>query len=158
MEIISGVMSMNITKLLTGGCVVLAFWLWWVIDDYGKLKGDHQLLIKSFNEQIRINQTYQTRIKSLHDIDVKHTQELDNAKTEISRLRGLSERHPERVYIKANCPKSEGITTSGMDDAITARPTDTAIRNYWLLRERIAESEQMIKGLQEYIAVECIRR
>ncbi|XQX20211.1 lysis protein, partial [Proteus terrae subsp. cibarius] len=25
--------------------------------------------------------------------------------------------------------------------ATTARPTDTAIRNYWLLRERIAQSE-----------------
>ncbi|MCW9695147.1 lysis protein, partial [Proteus mirabilis] len=40
--------------------------------------------------------------------------------------------------------------------ATTARPTDTAIRNYWLLRERIAESEQMILGLQDYIRVECV--
>ncbi|EOY4305004.1 lysis protein [Proteus mirabilis] len=148
---------MNITKLLAGSCVVLVFWLWWVIDDYGTLKANHKLLTNSFNEQVNINQDYQARIKSLHDLDVKHTQELNNAKTEISRLRDLSERHPERVYIKASCPKSEGVTTSGMDDAITARPTDTAIRNYWLLRERIAESEQMIKGLQNYIIAECIK-
>ncbi|WP_311747063.1 lysis protein [Proteus terrae] len=146
---------MNITKLLAGGCVVLAFWLWWVIDDYGTLKANHKLLTNSFNEQVSINQAYQARIKSLHDLDVKHTQELDNVKTEISRLRDLSERNPERVYIKAECPKSEGVTTSGMDDATTARPTDTAIRNYWLLRERIAESEQMIKGLQEHIIMQC---
>ncbi len=148
-------MSMNINKLLAGGCVVLAFWLWWVIDDYGTLKANHKLLTNSFDEQVSINQAYQARIKFLHDLDVKHTQELNNAKTEISRLRDLSERHPERVYIKANCPKSEGVTTSGVDDATTARPTDTAIRNYWLLRERIAESEQMIKGLQEYIYSQC---
>ncbi|MBG2875535.1 lysis protein [Proteus alimentorum] len=147
---------MNITKLLTGSCVVLAFWLWWVIDDYGTLKANHKLLTNSFNEQVSINQAYQARIKSLHDLDVKHTQELDNAKTEISQLRDLSERHPERVYIKANCPKSEGVTTSGVDDATTARPTDSAVRNYWLLRERIAESEQMIKGLQDYIKQECM--
>ncbi|HFK8542824.1 TPA: lysis protein [Proteus mirabilis] len=143
---------MNITKLLAGGCVVLAFWLWWVIDDYGTLKANHKLLTNSFNEQVSINQAYQARIKSLHDLDVKHTQELDNAKTEISQLRDLSERHPERVYIKANCPKSEGVTTSGVDGATTARPTDTAIRNYWLLRERITQSEQMIKGLQDYVS------
>ncbi|MDM3610282.1 lysis protein [Proteus mirabilis] len=148
---------MNITKLLAGGCVVLAFWLWWVIDDYGTLKANHKLLTNSFNEQVSINQAYQARIKSLHDLDVKHTQELINAKTEISQLRDLSERHPERVYIKANCPKSEGVTTSGVDDATTARPTDTAIRNYWLLRERIAESEQVILGLQDYIRTECMR-
>ena len=146
---------MNITKLLAGSCVVLVFWLWWVIDDYGTLKANHKLLTSSFNEQVNINQDYQARIKSLHDLDVKHTQELNNAKTEISRLRDLSERHPERVYIKANCSKSEGVTTSGVDDATTARPTDTAIRNYWLLRERIAESEQMIKGLQDYINNHC---
>ena len=147
---------MNITKLLAGSCVVLVFWLWWVIDDYGTLKANHKLLTSSFNEQVNINQDYQARIKSLHDLDVKHTQELNNAKTEISRLRDVSERHPERVYIKANCSKSEGVTTSGVDDATTARPTDTAIRNYWLLRERIAESEQMIKGLQDYIKQECM--
>ncbi|HEI8522675.1 TPA: lysis protein [Proteus mirabilis] len=146
---------MNITKLLAGSCVVLVFWLWWVIDDYGTLKANHKLLTSSFNEQVNINQDYQARIKSLHDLDVKHTQELDNAKTEISRLRDLSERHPERVYIKASCKKTGGTTASGLDDAITARPADTAIRNYWLLRERIAESEQMIKGLQDYIKHQC---
>lgn len=147
---------MNITKLLAGSCVVLVFWLWWVIGDYGTLKANHKLLTNSFNEQVNINQNYQAHIKSLHDLDVKHTQELDNAETEISQLRDLSERHPERVYIKANCPKSVGVTTSGVDDATTARPTDSAIRNYWLLRERIAESEQMIKGLQHFIEMECL--
>ena len=148
---------MNITKLLAGSCVVLVFWLWWVIDDYGTLKANHKLLTSSFNEQVNINQDYQARIKSLHDLDVKHTQELNNAKTEISRLRDLSERHPERVYIKANCSKSEGVTTSGVANATTARPTDTALRNYWLLRERVAESEQVILGLQDYVKTECLR-
>ena len=148
---------MNITKLLAGSCVVLVFWLWWVIDDYGTLKANHKLLTSSFNEQVNINQDYQARIKSLHDLDVKHTQELNNAKTEISRLRDISERHPERVYIKANCSKSEGVTTSGVANATTARPTDTALRNYWLLRERVAESEQVILGLQDYIKTECLR-
>ncbi|HDU8446502.1 TPA: lysis protein, partial [Proteus mirabilis] len=89
-------------------------------------------------------------------LDTRHTQELVNAKNEISRLRDISERNPERVYIKAECPKSTTTSTSQLDDATTARPTDTAIRNYWLLRERIAESEQMIKGLQDYIKQECM--
>ncbi|HEK0622979.1 lysozyme [Proteus mirabilis] len=146
----------TLTKVLAGLLAISAFWLWWVIDDYGTLKANHKLLTNSFNEQVNINQAYQARIKFLHDLDVKHTQELNNAKTEINRLRDISERHPERVYIKANCPKSEGATTSGVANATTARPTDTAIRNYWLLRERIAESEQMIKGLQSYIEVECL--
>ncbi|UNH37801.1 lysis protein [Moellerella wisconsensis] len=144
---------MSITKLLAGGCAVLAFWLWWVIDDYGKLKSNHQLLTSSFNEQVEITKSYQTRIDALHLLDTKHTQELTNAKAEIDQLRIAAERNPERVYIKASCKKAEGTTAPGLDDAITARPTDSAIQNYWLLRERIAESEQMIKGLQDYINI-----
>nr|EIU9516467.1 lysis protein [Providencia rettgeri] len=42
-----------------------------------------------------------------------------------------------------------------VDDGTTARPTDSAIRNYWLLRERIAQSEQIIKGLQDYVTLGC---
>ncbi|CDL81695.1 lysis protein [Xenorhabdus cabanillasii] len=94
-------------------------------------------------------------IAMLHELDSKHTQELANAKTEINKLRDAAHAHPERVYIKAKCPMSKTIVSSGMDDAVTARPTDTAIRNYWLLRERIATSEQMILGLQGYIRTQC---
>ncbi|KGQ17065.1 lysis system i-spanin subunit Rz, partial [Proteus mirabilis] len=82
---------------------------------------------------------------------------LTNAKAEIDRLRVSAERNPDRVYIKAECPKSTTTSPASMDDATTARPTDSAIRNYWLLRERITQSEQMILGLQDYIRQECIQ-
>ncbi|EMA4784420.1 lysis protein, partial [Providencia rettgeri] len=48
-------------------------------------------------------------------------------------------------------------STSGLDDGTAARPTDSAIGNYWLLRQRIAESKQMILGLQDYIKTECLK-
>ncbi|MBG3012115.1 lysis protein [Proteus mirabilis] len=119
------------------------------------LAENNKKLTAILEEQKAINIDYQVRIERLNQLDTRHTQELVNAKNEISRLRDISERNPERVYIKANCPKSTSNPTTSMDDATTARPTDTAIRNYWLLRERIAESEQMILGLQEYIRTEC---
>ncbi len=100
---------------------------------------------------------YEKRINSLHELDTKHTTELTNAKAEIDQLRIAAERNPERVYIRASCPKGETNSTSGMDDATTARPTDSAVRNYWLLRQRIAESKQMILGLQDYIRTECLQ-
>ncbi len=93
----------------------------------------------------------------LNQLDIQYTQELANAKNEISRLRDISERNLERVYIKAECPKSKTTPSTSLASATTAKPTDTAIRNYWLLRERIAESEQMIKGLQDYIRQGCLR-
>ncbi|EOT2067114.1 lysis system i-spanin subunit Rz [Proteus mirabilis] len=120
------------------------------------LSNDNESLSKDLSEQININSNYKERIDKLNKLDSDHQQELSNAKNEISRLRDLSERNPERVYIKAECPKNASNPATNMDDATTARPTDTAIRNYWLLRERIAESEQMIKGLQDYIRQVCI--
>ncbi|MCT6515897.1 lysis protein [Proteus vulgaris] len=121
------------------------------------LTENNKELTIALEEQKAINTDYQARIERLNQLDTRHTQELVNAKNEISRLRDISERNPERVYIKAECPKSTSNSTTSMDDATTARPTDTAIRNYWLLRERIAESEQMIKGLQDYVESECLK-
>lgn len=107
--------------------------------------------------QVAITADYEKRINSLHELDTKHTTELTNAKAEIDQLRIAAERNPERVYIRASCPKGETNSTSSLDDGTTARPTDSAVRNYWLLRQRIAESKQMILGLQDYIRTECLR-
>ncbi|HEK0602069.1 TPA: lysis protein [Proteus mirabilis] len=121
------------------------------------LTENNKELTTALKEQKDINTDYQVRIERLNQLDIRRTQELVNAKNEISRLRDISERNPERVYIKAECPKSATTSTASMDDATTARPTDTAIRNYWLLRERISQSEQMILGLQDYIRAECVQ-
>ncbi|MGJ7066513.1 lysis protein [Morganella morganii] len=123
----------------------------WQATRIDRLKTERDSLASQISEQVAINKDYQERAQKLYELDTRHTQELANAKTEINRLRIAADRNPERVYIKASCPKTGSDTATGMDDAATARPDDTAVRNYWLLRERIAESGQMIKGLQEYI-------
>ncbi len=135
--------------------IAAAWWVYGTYRDNQQLKADNTTLSSQLAEQVAINKDYQERAQKLHELDTRHTQELANAKTEINRLRIAADRNPERVYIKASCPKTGSDTATGMDDAATARPTDTAIRNYWLLRERIAESEQMIKGLQDYIKHQC---
>ncbi|HEI8509159.1 TPA: lysis protein [Proteus mirabilis] len=121
-----------------------------------ELKKENQSLTEQLSQQVEINKDYQTRITRLNQLDIRHSQELASAKNEIDRLRVSAERNPDRVYIKAECPKNTTTSTASMDDATTARPTDTAIRNYWLLRGRIAESEQIIKGLQDYVRQECV--
>ncbi|MBG2915161.1 MULTISPECIES: lysis protein [Proteus] len=148
-------MKLGETTVSVGIILVMSIGMVWQGNRIDKLKISNSELTSHLSQQVEINKDYQVRIARLNQLDTRHTQELVDAKNEISRLRDLSEHHPERVYIKAECPKSEGATTSGVANAITARPTDTAIRNYWLLRERIAESEQVIKGLQEYVRTEC---
>ena len=139
------------------GITVGSYWMInWQANRINLLVETNKELTEALEEQKSINTDYQARIMRLNQLDIQYTQELANAKNEISRLRDISERHPERVYIKAECPKSKTTPTTSLAYATTARPTDTALRNYWLLRERIAESEQMIKGLQDYIRVECV--
>ncbi|EJD6087652.1 lysis protein [Proteus mirabilis] len=128
----------------------------WQANRINSLTDINKKLAVALEEQKFINTDYQARIMRLNQLDIQYTQELANAKNEISHLRDISERHPERVYIKAECPKVKTTPSTSLAYATTARPTDTAIRNYWLLRERIAESEQMIKGLQDYIKQECM--
>ena len=137
--------------------IAAAWWVYGTYRDNQQLKADNTTLSSQLAEQVAINKDYQERAQKLHELDTRHTQELANAKTEINRLRIAADRNPERVYIKASCPKTGSDTATGMDDAATARPDDSAVRNYWLLRERIAESEQMIKGLQEYINTQCLQ-
>ncbi|HCK1905633.1 TPA: lysis protein [Proteus mirabilis] len=137
--------------------IVGSYWVInWQANRINLLIEKNKELTIALEEQKSINTDYQARIMRLNQLDIQYTQELANAKNEISRLRDISERHPERVYIKAECPKVKTTPSTSLASATTARPTDTAIRNYWLLRERIAESELMIKGLQDYIRVECV--
>ncbi|ENX5419172.1 lysis protein [Proteus mirabilis] len=140
-----------IVGIVAGGCVLINA----QAEKINTLAENNKKLNATLEEQKAINTDYQVRIERLSQLDTRRTQELVNAKNEISRLRDISERNPKRVYIKAECPKSATTSTSGVANATTARPTDTAIRNYWLLRERITQSEQMILGLQDYIMAEC---
>ncbi|EMF4353491.1 lysis protein [Providencia huaxiensis] len=152
------VTAMNKVRALLFIAAWVAIWgMWKQHEKIGELNTKNAELLVDLTEQVKINEDYQERVQSLHKLDTKHTQELANAKIEIDKLRIAAERNPERVYIRASCPKVETNSTSSLDDGTTARPTDTAIRNYWLLRNRIAELTRMVLGLQDYIRTECLR-
>ncbi|MCW2258551.1 prophage endopeptidase [Providencia alcalifaciens] len=140
--------------LLWGGLCIALFFSTKEMIELGKENKD----LRKANSSLAAEMAdYEKRINSLREVDTKHTTELTNAKAEIDQLRIAAERNPERVYIRASCPKSETNSTSGLDDGTAARPTDSAVRNYWLLRNRIAELTRMILGLQDYIKTECLR-
>lgn len=149
-------MNLGETIVSVGVIFMMSVGMTWQGNRIDKLKTSNSELTAQLSEQVKINEKYQARITKLNELDTKHTTELTNAKAEIDRLRVSAERNPDRVYIKAECPKSTSNPPTSMDDATTARPTDTAIRNYWLLRERISQSEQIIKGLQDYVRQECV--
>ncbi|HHQ2583414.1 TPA: lysis protein [Providencia rettgeri] len=149
-------MNLKLASVILLGVCVLGGLLNWQVSENQKLTNKNKQLSSQLLEQVAITADYEKRINSLHELDTKHTTELTNAKAEIDQLRIAAERNPERVYIRASCPKGEADSTSGVDDGTTARPTDSAIGNYWLLRQRIAELTQMVLGLQDYINTQCL--
>ncbi|MTC16850.1 lysis protein [Providencia alcalifaciens] len=152
------VTAMNTVRIALFIAAWVAIWgMWKQHERIGELNTKNAELLVELTEQVKINEDYQERVQALYKLDTKHIQELANAKSEIDKLRIAAEHNPERVYIKASCKKAEGPSTSGMDDAATARPTDSAIQNYWLLRNRIAELTRMVLGLQDYIKTQCVQ-
>ncbi len=96
---------------------------YWVINRQANrinsLIDTNKKLTVALEEQKSINTDYQARIMRLNQLDMQYTRELANVKNEISRLRDISERHPERVYIKAECPKSKTTPAQPQPDLLT---------------------------------------
>lgn len=154
----------SLTKALMAACAILLFWLWWVADDFDKLNDKHTKLESSFsklnsdfNEQVAINEDYEKRINSLHELDTKHTTELTNAKAEIDKLRDDVRSGRKRVYINAECPSTESGSTSSVD---VSRPTPVARdteENILNLEEQLETLEKQFLGLRDWYYAECKR-
>ncbi|MGO2306081.1 MAG: lysis protein [Providencia sp.] len=146
---------MNLEKLLLVVCLGLTFWLYWVSDDYDKLNDKHTKLKSDFNEQVAINEDYEKRIESLHELDIKHTTELTNAKAEIDKLRDDVRSGAKRVYVKAKCPSPENSSTSGVDVGRSPTLEGDAEQDYFNLLKQLKTLEKQFLGLRDYYYTEC---
>lgn len=100
----------------------------------------------------------QQRQRDVAALDARYTKELADAKAENEALRADVAAGHKRLRVSAVCPavsSDKTATASGVADAATPGLTDAAQRDYFTLRERIATSDKMIRGLQEYITGQC---
>lgn len=95
--------------------------------------------------------------RKISETDDRLTKELVSAKNEIESLRVDVATGVKRLRLSARCPATQKSSTTGVDDAPTARLTDSAERDYFTLRERAEQSRLMIIGLQEYVATVCLK-
>ena len=90
--------------------------------------------------------TAQAKISAL---DAQKTKELNRAKSEINRMRESVANGTGWLSLNANCPKLPGLTIdTGLGDGTAPRLTDSAERDYWLLRERAATCVKQVEVLQ----------
>ena len=88
----------------------------------------------------------QAKISSL---DAQKTKELNRAKSEINRMRDSVASGTGWLSLNANCAKLPGLTLdTSLGDGTAPRLTDSAERNYWLLRERAATCVKQVEVLQ----------
>lgn len=99
----------------------------------------------------------QTRQRDVSALDSKYSGELADAKSKLDDLQRCVADGKCGLRIKVVSSKGNASTATGMDDADSARLTDSAQRDYWSLRERIETSNKMILGLQEYINTQCLK-
>ena len=99
----------------------------------------------------------QTRQRDVAALDAKYTGELADAKATIDQLERDVASCNRRLQLHARCPASGAPGTSSMGDASSPRPTNTAERNYFTLRERIETVKKQVSYLQGYIKEQCLK-
>ncbi|RAH34023.1 lysis protein [Pantoea agglomerans] len=97
----------------------------------------------------------QTRQRDVAALDEKYTKELADAKATIEQLHDDVASGKRRLQLNATCTKQPASGAASMDDAASARLTDSAQRDYFTLRERIEVAGKQIAGLQQYINEQC---
>ncbi|HDL8497005.1 TPA: lysis protein [Yersinia enterocolitica] len=100
----------------------------------------------------------ETQRQAVAAIDIKHTKELADAKSENERLRADIASGAKRLQLNATCTKPVSKTTgpASVPDDASARYDAEFERNYLSLRERIGIATTQIAGLQSYIRTQCL--
>lgn len=142
----------RITTALIAVIIALLVGMWYTTSQMQSLSSELKEITQVANQQKADLENIQRQRVQAAALDIKVTQELANAKSEIERLRTDLGNGTKRLRIAASCPKlPEATSATGEPDATSPRLTSDAQQNYLRLREQLVTSEKQILGLQEYI-------
>ncbi|HAZ75157.1 MAG TPA: lysis protein [Enterobacteriaceae bacterium] len=99
----------------------------------------------------------QTRQRDVAALDAKYTGELADAKETIVQLERDVAAGRKRLRLNAECPATGETSTGSLGDASGPRLTESAQRDYFTLKERIATVTKQVGYLQDYINTQCLR-
>ena len=108
-------------------------------------------------ERQQVIDDMQARQRDVAALDAKYTKELADAKATIDQLHDDVATGKRRLQLSATCQKQSASASSSLDDAASARLTESAQRDYFTLRERIEIAGKQIAGLQQYIREQCLK-
>ncbi|WP_063655216.1 lysis protein [Candidatus Arsenophonus triatominarum] len=122
---------------------------------YKTVKQNYQTLKQKYHEQIEALELQQQKIEALRQLDIKHTEELNNAKAEIDKLNDAVRAGVKRLHVNAVCPIPKTATTQSRHNEATPQLSKAAREDYFRLRAMIAENEKQTEYLQQYIKTQC---
>lgn len=136
---------------------VLAFFVNHYRDNAITYKDQRDKATKNLNLANSTIKDMQVRQRDVAALDAKYTGELADAKATIDQLERDVATGKRRLQLNANCPAKGSSGTGGMGDATSPRLTDSAERDYFTLRERIATVTKQVGYLQDYINTQCLK-
>lgn len=146
----------RVTTSLIAIIIALLVGMWYTTSKMQSLSSELKEITQVANQQKADLENIQRQRVQAAELDIKVTQELANAKSEVESLRTDLGNGTKRLHIAASCPKlPEATATASKPDAATPSYDAEFERNYLSLVERIRQSETMINGLQSYIRTQC---
>lgn len=146
----------KLTTALLSVIIALLVGMWYTTSQMQSLNSELKEITQVANQQKADLENIQRQRVQAAELDIKVTQELANAKSEIERLRTDLGNGTKRLRIAASCPKlPEATAATGKPDAVSPRYDAEFERNYLSLVERIRTATAMINGLQSYIRTQC---
>ncbi|MDY0886301.1 lysis protein [Kosakonia sp. CFBP8986] len=147
-----------VAALLLLACVLS---LAWAINHYRNNAIDYKRQRDSATHSLKLaNNTIgnmKVRQRDAAALDAKYTGELADAKATIDQLERDVATGKRRLQLNARCSASGASAAGGMGDASSPRLTDSAQRDYFTLRERVASVTKQVGYLQDYIREQCLR-
>lgn len=99
----------------------------------------------------------QVRQRDVAALDAKYTGELADAKATIDQLERDVATGKRRLQVNAKCAANGATSAGSLGDASSPRLADSAERDYFTLRERIATVTKQVGYLQDYIKEQCLK-
>ena len=151
----------RLTAIISAIVICLIVSLSWLASHYHsnatEFKRQRDEKVKELNLANETITDMTTRQRDVAALDAKYTGELADAKATIDQLERDVASGKRRLQLNARCPASGATGTGGMGDASSPRLTDSAERNYFTLRKRIATVTKQVGYLQEYIKEQCLK-
>ncbi|WP_063655464.1 lysis protein [Candidatus Arsenophonus triatominarum] len=122
---------------------------------YQTIKQNYQTLKQQYHAQIKAVKRQQQKIDTLHQLNIQHTEELNNAKAELDKLHDAVDTGTKRLHVNAVCHEFSATTAKSRHDEATPQLSEAARQDYFRLREMIVENEKQTKYLQQYIKTQC---